>query len=192
MSALQFLSLARPEASDRFRPLARSSLERRLRDAGARFEERDGWLVAVEVPGEERYALVIRDVTHAYVVREGTEGVEIHLRGGVPGDPNVAARYRYGNGAEGALDEARLVDVSAGYAALEIEGPGATTVLRRLTELDLEALPAVGAVAHVRTWIFPYGEDAYRLFFAQEFGHYLWEVVVDAAEPLGGGPKGTP
>jgi sarcosine oxidase gamma subunit len=36
------------------------------------------------------------------------------------------------------------------------------------------------------------GEESYRLVFGQEFGHYLWEVAVDAAEPLGGGPGGTP
>jgi hypothetical protein len=29
------------------------------------------------------------------------------------------------------------------------------------------------------------------LAFPQEFGDYLWEVVVDRAQPLGGGPVGV-
>ena len=31
-------------------------------------------------------------------------------------------------------------------------------------------------------------EDRFLIVFPQEYGHYLWEVVVDAAGPLGGGP----
>jgi sarcosine oxidase gamma subunit len=81
--------------------------------------------------------------------------------------------------------------MSAGYAAIGIEGPGADTVLRRMTELDLTNLPKVGAVAHARACVLEDGPESYRLVFEQEFGHYLWEVVVDAAEPLGGGPVGT-
>ena len=160
MSELSFLSLDAAETSERFHPLARSPMARRLRDAGAEFEEHDGWLVAVRVPGEERHRPAVRDVTHD---REATS------------DRLLLA------------NEAR-----AGLAALEIEGPGATTVIRRLTELDLDTLPAVGAVAHVRAWLFREDDECYRLVFEQEYGHYLWEVVVDAAEPLGGGPVGTP
>jgi hypothetical protein len=33
------------------------------------------------------------------------------------------------------------------------------------------------------------GEDRFLIGFPQEYGHYLWQVVVDAAEPLGGGPS---
>ena len=155
MTDLAFLSLDRARAAGRFRPLARSPMVRHLRDAGAEFEERDGWLVAVRVPGERAHALRVRDVTHLH---HPPERPETH----------------------------------AGFAALEVAGPGATTVLRRLTELPLDELPVVGAVAHVRVWVFGEGEERYRLVFEQEYGHYLWEVVVDAAEPLGGGPAGTP
>jgi sarcosine oxidase gamma subunit len=161
VSELAFLSLDATAPAGLVRPLARSPLTRRLREAGAEFEERDGWLVAVRVPGGEERRLAIRDVTH---VLAG------HDWGTVPG----------------------TVPPLAGLAALEIEGSGATTVLRRISELELDTLPAVGAVAHVRAWLFRTGEEAYRLVFEQEYGHYLWEVVVDAAEPLGGGPAGTP
>ncbi len=160
-----FVSLGTRPRAQGSRPLARSPMARRLRDAGAEFEERDGWLVAVRVPGEERHALKIRDVTHAFRASNSL------LLGGTGDEPR---------------------ETDAGFAALEIEGPGATTVLRRLTELPLDDLPVVGALAHVRAWIVQVGDEHYRLFFEQEYGHYLWEVVVDAAEPLGGGPAGTP
>ena len=158
MSGLDFLSLAAVRPTDQFRPLARSPVERRLREAGARFEERDGRLVAVSVPGEEAHPLKIRDVTHLH---------------------ELAAEHE-------------PAETRAGYAALEIEGPAATRVMHRLTEVPLDDLPTAGMVAHVRAWIFREGDDRYRLHFEQEYGHYLWEVVVDAAAPLGGGPAGTP
>jgi sarcosine oxidase gamma subunit len=75
-----------------------------------------------------------------------------------------------------------VVDLSAGFAALRVQG---AALLRRVTDLDLDALPAVGSVAHVQTLVFRDGENAYRLLLPQEYGHYLAEVVVDAAEGLG-------
>ena len=162
MNGLEFLSVEAASADARFRPLARSAMERRLREAGAEFAERDGWLVAVRVPGEEAHRIVVRDVTHDA--------------------RNNVLLARVGERAE----------TYAGMAALELAGSGALAVLRRLTEMPLDELPAVGAVAHIRCWIARTGDDVYRLLFEQEYGHYLWEVAVDAAEPLGGGPGGTP
>jgi sarcosine oxidase gamma subunit len=74
-----------------------------------------------------------------------------------------------------------VVDLSAGYAGLRVQDEA---VLRRVTDLDLDALPAVGSVAHVQTLVFRDGEEAFRLLFPQEYGHHLAEVVVDAAEGL--------
>jgi hypothetical protein len=73
-----------------------------------------------------------------------------------------------------------VTDMTAALAGLELEG---VRLMRRLTELDLDALPAVGSVAHVQTVVLRDG-DRFRLFFPQEYGHYLAEVVVDAAEGL--------
>jgi sarcosine oxidase gamma subunit len=56
--------------------------------------------------------------------------------------------------------------------------------MRRLTDLDLDSLPAVGAVAHVKAYVLRDDAETFRLFFPQEYGHYLAEVVVDAAEGL--------
>ena len=60
---LDFLSPAsRTDAGD-FHPVARSSMERRFREAGATFEERDGWLVPVSVPNEAEHLAVAGSAT---------------------------------------------------------------------------------------------------------------------------------
>ncbi len=191
MNVLDFISLEHARADERFRPVAKSPMQRRLANAGARFEERDGYLVATEVPGEDELSIRIRDVTHHYRVEEAEGDAELEFGDGAHGvrpptghGRTIVARYRHGAGSVG--DE--VIDVSAAWAALEIEGAGADRVLRRLTELDLEELPVVGQLAHVRTLVARPDEDRYLIVFPQEYGHYLWEVVVDAAKPLGGGP----
>jgi sarcosine oxidase gamma subunit len=74
-----------------------------------------------------------------------------------------------------------VVDLSAGWAGLQVRG---VTLLRRLTDLDLDALPAVGALAHVQALVLRDDADTFRLYFPQEYGHHVAEVVVDAAEGL--------
>ena len=61
--------------------------------------------------------------------------------------------------------------------------------MRRLTELDLDDLPVVGALAHVRALVARPGDERYLIVIPQEYGHYVWGAVVDAADPLGGGPS---
>jgi hypothetical protein len=78
-------------------------------------------------------------------------------------------------------DGFRPVDVSAGYAGLRIEGEA---VLRRLTDLDLDELPAVGPVAHVQAVVLRDGAESFRVFFPQEYGDYMAEAVLDAAGGL--------
>jgi sarcosine oxidase gamma subunit len=91
---------------------------------------------------------------------------------------------------EGAAVEARLrervptvIDVTGALAGLRIQRTDAATLMRRLTDLDLERLPAAGAVAHVPA-IVRGGGETFELFWPQEYGHYLAHVVVDAAEGL--------
>jgi sarcosine oxidase gamma subunit len=81
-------------------------------------------------------------------------------------------------------EEAAALGPAAGLAGIELEGPQVETLLRRLTDLRLDALPAVGAVAQVRALVAPAGTGRYRLWFAQEYSDYLAEVVIDAAEGL--------
>jgi hypothetical protein len=71
-----------------------------------------------------------------------------------------------------------VIDMSAVLAGLQVRSE---TLMRRLTDLDLDALPAVGSVAHVQTYVLRDAGEMFRLFFPQEYGHYVAEVVVDAA-----------
>ncbi len=81
-------------------------------------------------------------------------------------------------------DEEAALGPAAGLAGIELEGPRVETLLRRLTDLRLDALPAVGAVAHVRALVAPARGDCYRIWFPQEYSDYLAEVILDAAEGL--------
>jgi hypothetical protein len=73
----------------------------------------------------------------------------------------------------------QVVDLSGTLAGLQVRGE---TVMRRLTDLDLTALPAVGNVAHVQAYVLRDDAETFRLFFPQEYGHYLATVVIDALD----------
>jgi len=72
-----------------------------------------------------------------------------------------------------------VVDASAGWAGLRVEGE---TLMRRLTDLDLDALPAMGPLAHVQALVLRDEGESFRLYVAQEYGHSVAEAVIDAAE----------
>ena len=72
------------------------------------------------------------------------------------------------------------IDMTAALAGLELEGEQA---MRRLTDLDLDALPAVGKVAEVPAVVLREG-DRFRIFFPQELAHYVGEVVLDTLDGL--------
>jgi sarcosine oxidase gamma subunit len=74
-------------------------------------------------------------------------------------------------------DDFLAVDVTAALAGLEVRGE---TVMRRLTDLDLDELPAPGPIAHIQAIVIRDDDETFRFFFAQEYGHYVAEVVVDA------------
>ena len=80
--------------------------------------------------------------------------------------------------------EVAALGPAAGVAGIEIEAPFAPRLLARLTDLDLEALPSIGAVAHVRALVTLSRRDCYRIWLPQEYSDYLAEVVVDAWEGL--------
>jgi glycine cleavage system aminomethyltransferase T len=196
MNHLDFLSPDRALANGDFQPVLRSPMERRQRDAGARFEERDGWLLPVELPGER-----------AHVARAGVADLshlgKIEVEGPEPEEENGIAVYRIRPGRALVLcpfadcaswrerlaqSAERILDVTGAFAILALVGPEARTVLRRLS--DLERIPGSGLVGHVQAHVLE-REGALWIVFPQEYGHYLWEVAVDAAEPLGGGPVGV-
>ena len=189
MTVLGFLSVYNAKPEGRFTPLAKSSMERRLRDHGAAFEERDGWLVATKLAHE--HELRIRDVSHLGKLElrgdlNGLEGV-ISI---TPSRGLLVCDAKETKAVHAKLaKKLDVLDVTGALAGLEISGPGAETVMRRITAHDLDDLPAAAPVSHVGPCVITReGPESFRIFFPQEYGHYLWEVAVDAAEPLGGGP----
>jgi len=71
-------------------------------------------------------------------------------------------------------------ETAGGLAGLQVTGE---RLLRRLTDLDLDALPAVGAVAHVRATVLRDG-DEFQLFFPQEYAQHVAGVVLDTLAGL--------
>jgi hypothetical protein len=71
----------------------------------------------------------------------------------------------------------RAYDMTGALAALEVDGED---VMRRLTELDLDELPAIGSIARgTPALIERRGGERFRLFVPQELGHFVAEVVID-------------
>ena len=158
MSAREFLSpdLAAPEAR------WRSPLERALRGAPAGLADvsRTG---KFEVRGEfepPSRVEVIRVTPRRALVLCSYEEIG-RMRGNLP---------------EHALDR------TATFAGLRVQGE---RLMRRLTDLDLDTLPAVGPIAHVRTIVLRDERDSFRLFFPQEYADHVAAVVLDAVEGLG-------
>jgi heterotetrameric sarcosine oxidase gamma subunit len=162
LSHLNFLSpdLARPEA------VWRSPLERALAHAPEGVEDLSRTAVF-----EVRGGLDALDSGNAEVVRLTPE------RALVLCPFEEAGRLRTRIAGAGRL----VVDVSAGWAGLRIRGEA---LMRRLTDLDLDALPGLGALAHVHAVVLRDEGDTFRVYVAQEYGHHVAEVVVDAAEGL--------
>jgi len=86
--------------------------------------------------------------------------------------------------AEAIAADVSVLGPAAGIAGIELEAPFAARILARMTDLDLAALPATGAVAHVRARVERHGETRFRLWFGQEYSDYLAEVVLDAWKGL--------
>jgi glycine cleavage system aminomethyltransferase T len=184
MSALDFLAVSSADSG----ALARSSMERAQRDAGARFEERGGWLVPVSIPGEEgRRAAGIADLSHLpkFEVRPALDGGDeagvVHYR--------ISPRRSLVIGAAASPVGRLVLDVTGALCILAVVGPAAETVIRRLTHLH--HFPCGGEVAHITAHVLNPREHTFWLVFPQEYGDYLWEVAVDRAQPLGGGPIGV-
>lgn len=92
-------------------------------------------------------------------------------------------------------DEA--IDVTAQYGALVLAGPAARETIARFCALDLR--PGVsppgaflpGSVARTPGYVLCESSDRYLLLFGAALAEYLWTVVADAAEHLGGRPVGV-
>ena len=97
-------------------------------------------------------------------------------------------------------DCAHAVDVTSGLCGVSLVGPATREVLSRVTEVDISSarLPDLRCVqsrfAEIQALLIRRDVNdipIYQLYAGREFGEYLWEVLVDAAGEVGGGPVGT-
>jgi hypothetical protein len=72
-------------------------------------------------------------------------------------------------------------DASGALAGLGIEGE---RLMRRLTDLDLDRLPAAGPFAQVTGVVLRDEGERFRVYVPQELGHYVAEAVLDAIAGL--------
>jgi hypothetical protein len=166
VSNLEFMSPGLARTENDFEPVQRSPLERALRAGppGLRDLSLSGKLdVRGGVDGLELggHAEVVRITSERTLVLCPPEDVELHVR-------QLRARAR------------SVVDVTSALAGIQVTGE---RLLRRLTDLDLDALPAVGAVARVPATVLREG-DEFRIYFPQEYADYLVEAVLDTAAGL--------
>lgn len=109
--------------------------------------------------------------------REGEELVRLSPRRAfllTEGDPDPAVeRLR----AAGAL----AYDLTGGYAGFAVQGE---QLMRRLTDLDLDRLPAAGLFARVPAIVVRDEGERFRVYVAQELGHDVVGAVLDAARGL--------
>ena len=95
---------------------------------------------------------------------------------------------------------AHAIDVTSGLCGVAIVGPATNDLISRITEVDASpaALPDLACVqsrfADVQGLLLRRdvnGIAMHQLYAGREFGEYLWEVLVEAAEEVGGGAVGT-
>jgi heterotetrameric sarcosine oxidase gamma subunit len=212
-------------------------MERLARAAGAQFERRDGWSVAVAFEGVERERERIEQ-TVAFGDRSSLTKLELQAKpdvlatvvstagGGVTlepglasgvngtwwcpvtpsrvlalGDASDAAQLR--DAVTGAIAETAggatvtVADLTCGLAALSLIGPGARELLARFCAIDVR--PTItpvagfrpGSIARTPGYLLRDDEDRLLIMVGWALGEYLWEVVADAAQHLGGGPVGA-
>ena len=160
MSALDFLSASRCAEGTTASPL------RRALDGAEDVED-------LSLEGKLELRGELDDVR----LLEGEELVRLSPRRGfllTPRDPAEAAeRFR----AQGVL----AYDATGGWAGLALEGE---RLMRRLTDLELDALPAAGPFARVPAIVLRDEGERFRVYVPQELGHDVAMAVLDAARGL--------
>ncbi len=72
-------------------------------------------------------------------------------------------------------------DATGALAGMGIEGE---QLMRRLTDLDLDRLPAAGPFARVTAVVLRDEGERFRVYVPQELGHYVADAVLDALAGL--------
>jgi sarcosine oxidase gamma subunit len=191
VSALAFLSPATADSG----AVARSPMERLAAAAGARFEVRDGWNVAVAYEREaDGGAVAWADVSHlrkwevetARPLGTAARDGEAWWCGVTPERALVIG----GPAPDGALE------VTCNYAALTIFGRQARETIARFCALDLRPQTSPpdsfrpASIARQPGMLLVQAEDRFLLLFGWAIGEYMWTVVADAARQFGGRPAG--
>jgi glycine cleavage system aminomethyltransferase T len=175
--------------------VARSPMERQAQAAGARFEVRDGWNVAVAY-GDESLDAPVRwaDVSHLPKIEvhghhELAPGQAARTNGAwrcpITGDRTLVIGDR----------DAVGIDLTSSLAGLMIAGPLAREVFARFCALDLRPQPLPvggfrpGSVARTPGYVLREDDDRFLMLFGWALGEYMWAVVADAASTLGGEPE---
>lgn len=117
----------------------------------------------------------------------------------VVSDPSThaALRSRIEEAASRATARVSVTDVTTVFAALNLVGPSAREVFARFCALDLRphVTPVTGlrpgSVARQPGIVVREGEDRYLYLFGSAVGEYVWTVVSDAAQHLGGRAAGV-
>jgi len=218
------LAFLRPSAGPAADPAAESPFAEPAAAAGARIEVRDGWRVAVAFPDSGAAAAApVRFTDRSHLAKlelQAGPGAEQALAALPAAGRGLAAR------ADGAwwcrttparmlvlaeaaalagvheriardAPSARVLDLSAAFAALTLDGPLAREAIARFCALDLRPhLAPVGAwrpgsVARTPGFMLREGEERYLLLVGAAYARYAWTVVADAAGRLGGRPAGV-
>ena len=200
--------------------LSRSPMERQAAAAGADFEERHGWNVAVRFDGLDaereraRSTVGFADLSHLGKVElQGAQPRRLELGTATRADgmwwcPYTAERTivlcepadladlreQLSEHAAGQDGLTSVIDVTTAFAAIAIGGPLAREVFARFTAIDLrdQVTPVrgfrPGSVGRTPGAVLREGEQRWLMLFGAALGQYMWTVVADAAESLGGGP----
>jgi glycine cleavage system aminomethyltransferase T len=189
--------------------VAHSPMEGMARAAGARFEVRDGWNVAVQFPGSAGSTDTVSwaDVSHLTKVElQGSSDVigELPFSTAVRRDDAWWCRLTrtralvIGKRPDlPAADDLDVLDVTCNFAALTLVGPLARETFARFCALDLR--PQVtpinglrpGSVGRQPGIVIREDEERYLFLFGWATGEYMWSVVADAGGHLGGRPVGA-
>jgi glycine cleavage system aminomethyltransferase T len=207
------LEFLRPTAED---AVAHSPMERLAREAGARFEVRDGWNVAVEFPGAGPTGDTVSwaDVSHLSKVElqgpseaiDAAAGTELPFGTAVRKDDAWWCRLtatralvigKGGWASTTGADGLDVLDVTCNFAAITLLGPLARETFARFCALDLR--PQVtpvhalrpGSVGRQPGLVIREDEERYLFLFGWATGEYMWGVVADAGGHLGGRPVGA-
>ena len=193
--------------------VAHSPMEGLARAAGARFEVRDGFNVAVEFPGSDGPGESVgwADVSHLGKVElqgpseaiDAAAGTELPFGTAVRKDDAWWCRLTQtralviGKRPELNGEGLDVLDVTSNFAAITLVGPLARETFARFCALDLR--PHVtpvnalrpGSIGRQPGLLIREAEERYLFLFGWATGEYMWGVVADAGAHLGGRPVGA-